>query len=146
MAKPMVHLVPSILLTGAALIWERPEKLLDRYHIIVLSILFLGVLVDVDHFSLHLIRLLLQGKKGDVKDWAGGLNLFHTSDMLEAVFLFSIIAGSVWPAVSYLVHIGIDSFAYEVICFARQKPLPAALSLWVPWQWRYKTFGHKKEV
>jgi hypothetical protein len=128
-AQAGTHAWPTTAIcVGYVLAEGAPQSFDDKKVIILLLIWFLGQLMDFfDHLSVARVRRLLAGDNRPIE---GHVNWMHTLSSMSLVCTLSVLMFNCWgwqgllPALSYLVHIIMDSAGIEKY---DNSPLPRAI-------------------
>lgn len=113
MASPKVHAISILPIIFISLIFYFPLTFISKDTLTLMSIIFFGLLLDTDHFSITRIKNLTKIKSfGDQQ--TGWKNYLHSWLGLIIVILVSIfITKNIFPFLAFILHILIDSLNRE---------------------------------
>ena len=133
-----VRIHTGITLPIALLIWYiyRPESLVSVESFVIISTLFTGAFMDIDHTSgWEYIKGLINGnlKVPTEQEWT---NWMHTKLSIVVVVLVFLVLSyffgplNLVPILAYFTHIGIDGFNRANLKY-RNSPVPVAMVKWL---------------
>ena len=105
MAAPKYHLLSTFVLIIIGVIFYAPLALLAKNFIILAGVLFFGILIDIDHVDLLLIKDIIKNKRVLISKryW------LHNWWTLAILLFFSWLYKNPLPLIAYIIHILIDA-------------------------------------